>query len=435
MKKTLTILVVLVVSLQTVNAQDTDKPEDHFSEGQYFFVRGDYEDAALYFLKLVEAEPENANFNFKLGESYLNIPGREHLAIPYFEKSLENIVPKKYYNKRDYEEKAAPLHAYFYLGNAYRINNELDKALAAYRKFIDSPFFYGNYNLNIVEQEMKSCERAKIIQDSPLDLKFTNLGEKINTEFAEEKPVLSGDGNTLVFVRRLQFYDAIFCIRKLQGVWQEAFNINPQIISDGEFYPTGLSVDGTRLLLVKKDTQGTDIYYSEFDGNIWSKAMKLQGKVNSSAQETHASFDSSGKKIFLSSNRKGSVGGFDIFISRQHEDGNWSKPKNAGKGINTPFDEQVAYMTKDMDILFFSSTGHYNMGGYDIFYSYKDQKNWSIPINLGYPLNTTRDNFFYHPSMMDRRTGIVALTREEGFGGSDIYMVEIHSQNILEFDK
>ncbi len=415
--------------------QTREELKEYFNEGQFFFNRGDFEDATYYFVKLVEAKPTNANYNFKLGESYLNIPGKEHLAIPYFEKALNNIVPKKRYNKRSFEENAAPLHAYFYLGNAYRMNNQLDKALECYMKFIDSPFFYGNYNQNIVEKEIKSCERAKIIQDAPLEFDKVNLGSNVNSAFSEEKPVISGDGEKLVYIRKLKFYDAIFFSRKIDGEWQTAENISPQIISDGEYYPSGLSYDGNKLLLIREENNSYDVFYSEYNGEIWSEAQKLGGKVNSIFNEIHASFGPDDKTLFISSNRKGGKGGYDIYICKRNAKGEWSRPKNLGKQINTEFDEIDAYYCNDNDLLFFSSQGHYTMGGYDIFYSRKLGKKWQVPLNIGYPINDTRNNLFYNPLKENCREGLYAMVDEDGLGESDIYLIRITSKSTLNFSE
>jgi tetratricopeptide (TPR) repeat protein len=433
MQRILILLLINTLLSSTLFSQTQAELEDYFSEGQYFFVRKDYEDALVYYLKLVAADSTNANFNFKAGECYLNIQGREQLAIPYFEKASKRIVPKKTYNKKSFSEKAAPLHVYFYLGNAYRINNQLDKALESYQKFIDSPFYYGNYNQNIVDQEIKSCERAKIIQDAPLELEKINLGTNINTEFSEEKPVISADGNSLVFIRRLKFYDAIFYSVKKEGEWQTAVNINPQVLSDGEFFPSGLSADGSRLLLIKSENNNADIYISELIDGTWSKAEILKGKINSPNLEVHASFGTGEETIYLSSNRSGSKRGLDIYVSEVNQNGEWSKPKNLGKTINTEFDEQVAYKINSPEVLFFSSKGHYNMGGYDIFYSEKRGKHWLIPVNIGYPVNDTRDNLYYSPEVMNIRNGYVALEESDGYGSSDIYLLKIKSENILIF--
>jgi tetratricopeptide (TPR) repeat protein len=433
MHRILILLAVNTLLSSALLSQTQAELEEYFSEGQYFFVREDYEDALFYYLKLVATDSANANFNFKTGECYLNIPGKEHLAIPYFERARKRIVPKKDYSKKSFSEKAAPLHVYFYLGNAYRINNQLDKALESYQKFIDSPFYYGNYNQNIVDQEIKSCERAKIIQDAPLELELVNLGSNINTAFSEEKPIISADGKSLVFIRRLQFYDAIFYSVNKEGKWQKAVNINPQVLSDGEFFPSGLSADGTRLLLIKNENNNADIYMSELIDGTWSRAEILKGKINSASLELHASFGPGDETIYLSSNRSGSKKGFDIYISEVNEHGEWSKPKNLGKTINTEFDEQVAYSVNSPDVLFFSSKGHYNMGGYDIFYSEKRGKHWLIPVNIGYPVNDTRDNLYYSPNAGNIRDGYASREETGGYGSSDIYLIKIKSENILVF--
>lgn len=434
MKSLLPLIVCLLcVNPFVLNGQDDSELEEYFNEGQFFFNRGDYVDALGFYLKLVNADSTNANFNFKVGETYLNIPGKEHLAIPYFERSLSNIVPKQSYRKRSFEERAAPLHAYFYLGNAYRMNNELNKALEAYMKFTDSPYFHNNYNLNVVDREIQSCERAAIIRDAPLEFDKINLGSSVNSGFSEEKPVISGDGNTLAFIRRLQFYDAVFFSRKINGEWTKAINISPQIVSDGDFYPSGLSRDGRELILVRKEGNTFDLYASVFDGESWSKAEKLPGKLNTIFSETHASFGPDDNTLYITSDRKGGRGGFDIWVSRRDDEGSWSRMKNLGKQINTEVDDQIAYQSSDHDVLFFSSQGHYTMGGNDIFYSWQTGKKWKIPMNLGYPINDTRDNLNYCPDKQDCRQGYYVLTEDEGFGGSDIYLIKIRSESVLSF--
>ena len=158
-------------------AQEDSDPEEMFSEGEFFYLSEDYEEALYYYLKLVQTDPDNANFNFKVGDTYLHIPGREYMAIPYLKKAVGNTTLK--YKKRSFKEKKAPHYAWFSLGNAYRINNELDKALQTYEEFTSSDDFEGNYNLDIVNNEIRACQRAKMIQDVPVEVKFRKLGPSI----------------------------------------------------------------------------------------------------------------------------------------------------------------------------------------------------------------------------------------------------------------
>jgi tetratricopeptide (TPR) repeat protein len=400
--------------------------EEYFKEGEYFFNRGDYEEAVYNYLKLIEHYPDNANFNFKAGECYLKIPGKESYAIPFFEKAITNITEKTKYKRKSFKETQAPLHAYFYLGNAYRINNELEKALEAYNTFISSPYYYNNYNQVIVENEIESCERAKIIQDNPIIFDEIVLNEYINTEAIESNPVVSGDEKSLIFIRKLKFYDAVFYSVMLNNEWIEPVNINPQIISDGDLYPTSLSFNGNELYLVKRTNNQTDIYVSYLVDCKWTEAKKISNKINSSFNETHASISEDGKLLYFASDKPRGKGGLDIYVSKKDQDGRWSKPKNLGKIINTKLDEDTPFITSKGKRLFFSSQGHYNMGGFDIFYSDKNFRKWLIPVNIGYPINNTGDNLFFVP-LKGGEIGYISKFDDKNTGNKEIYRLEIHT--------
>ncbi|MBN1116267.1 MAG: PD40 domain-containing protein [Bacteroidales bacterium] len=401
-------------------------PEELFEEGQYFLLREDYKEALYFFRQLTEIYPENANYNFKAGQCYLNIPGQEYLGVEYLENAVKSIVPKKEYKSRSSSEQNAPLHAQFYLGNAYRAAGNLYQALDYYNKFLDSPFFEGNYNRNVVEQEIKSCERAKIIQDAPIEMEVTALDSNINTSYSESSPVLSADGETMVFIRGLKFYDAIFIAHKTDKGWSSPENINEQIVSDGDLYPTGLNSDGTIMLLTKEINGNANIFISYFNGEKWSQAKELPGKVNTLYAETFASFGADNETIFVVSDRSSTHGGTDIYLSKLNSKNEWSKPKNLGKSINTEFDESFPILCNSGKTLFFSSKGHYNMGGFDIFYSSRNEKSWLTPRNIGYPLNTTRDDVFYMV-LQDCSSGLHAII-DKVSGFSDIFEIEVKSE-------
>jgi len=378
-------------------AQSEDK-EDLFSEGQYFFNHEDFGEAAHYFKMLVGKEPGNSHYNFRLGECYMNMRGSETLAVPYFEKAVKNTVKKKKYHYGDVDEKNAPLHAWFYLGNVYRMAGNLSGALKSYETFINSPYYYGNYNINVVENEIKSCERAKIIMDSPIDATILPLDTCINTSASELYPVITSGEETMVFIRKLKFYDAILLVNRQGDTWSSPVNLNPQIGSDGDFYPVSFSPDGNTLFLMRNSAENKDLYISHKKNNIWSKAESLGKAVNSSADETWASVSSDGQTLWFTSSRKGGEGGLDIYYAKLGENNVWNNVKNAGKIINTQFDEESPCISNIDNILYFSSKGHDNMGGFDIFYSIRNGNTWQKPVNIGYPVNTTSDNTGYIPA-------------------------------------
>ena len=404
-----------------LNGQTRAEREEIFNDAEFFFNSEEYREALYYYKQLHQYKPDNGNINYQIGMCYLNIPGEETKAIPYFEAAAEKISYK--YKKSTFEETRAPLHTQFYLAQAYRINNELAKALEALDKFTSSRYFEGNYNLRIVENEIEAAKRAKVIQDKPIDVTFTNLGDSVNTSSDNLNAVISGDGNTMVYITSLTFYDALFMTKKVNGVWTEPVNITPQVGSDGDCYPTCLSFDGTELYLTREVKKNSDLYVSSFSGEKWTLLKPLDDNINSKKDENHASISSDGKVLYFTSDRKGE-GGYDIFRSVRKPDGSWGKPENMGESINTDLNEATPFINNDGTILFFSSEGHQNMGGYDIFFTKFENGQWSLPRNIGYPLNTTGDNRFYQP--VDDTTGIISLrNRDDSIGESDIYEVRI----------
>lgn len=422
-RKIIPVYLLLLLPL-VLPARQTEDPRELFSEAEFFFNREEFSEALFYYRELLNIYPENASYNFKVGECYLNMPGDETQAIPYLESAVKSIVPRNRYRGKDFGESSAPLHALFYLGNAYRIANRLSDALEVYHRFINSPFYYGNYNVAIVENEIMSCERAKIIQDQPLDITEVVLGNEINTSFSELHPVISPDEHAIAFVRRLQFYDALLVSFFRDGEWSEPLNITPLIGSDGNMYPACFSVDNKELFFIKSDKKNSDIYVSGYDGKSWSVAEKITGRVNSGADETSAWLSADGKILYFSSNRAGGRGGFDIYTAEKDIKGNWTNVRNAGRTVNTKFDEEFPCVSTGGDTLYFSSRGHFNMGGYDTFYSVKIVDGWGLPANIGFPLNNTGDNTGMSVAGTNR-VYYSKINREQG-SQEDIYFSTIN---------
>ncbi|MGB9745365.1 MAG: hypothetical protein ACPLXM_00345 [Bacteroidales bacterium] len=391
----LVLLILLLVSTYQLKSQTLAERKELFSNGMFFFESEDYKEAVYYFLKLHDYNPKNGNINYHIGMCYLNMPGEEYKAIPYFEQALEKATIQ--YKKSTFEESKAPFHTYFYLAQAYRINNQLDKALEMLDKFTYSRYFEGNYNVGVVNAEIEACKRAKVIQDKPIEIELTNLGEPINTPSNNYDPVLTPDESVIIYMTSLKFYNAIFMSRKVDGKWTEPENITPQVGSDGESYPTCISANGRELYLVKKIKNSSHIYVSQWENDKWSIMQPLNSNINSSKSEIYACFSPDGKYLYFSSNRRGGLGGFDIWRSEKIN-GDWGKAENLGPNINTKSDEIAPFLSATGRVLFFASQGHQNMGGFDVFYSKLDDQNkWSPAINIGFPINTTGDNKFYFP--------------------------------------
>jgi len=422
MKRQLSLSIVLCLAAVSLLAQTT---EDLFYDALYFYEEEqDYQEARYLYYEVLSLEPNNANVKYLIGMCYNNIRGEEQKGIPYFIEATHGITQK--YKKEKYSEKMAPHHSWFYLAEAYSKTNRMDEALEALNNFKALKDFESKYNSRITEEAVLAVERAKIIKDAAINIRGLYFNEPINSPADDYNGVLSGNGKMMIWANSKAFYEAVYMSVREENQWGIPVLITPQIVSDGNLLPAGLSVDGTSLLLVKSEKRGnTDIWISNFNGSVWSPAEPISGEINSGSNEDHASFSPDGRRIYFSSDRRGGEGGLDLWYSERGRDGEWGKPINMGDQINTDKDETSVFIAPTGDRLIFASKGHFNMGGYDIFRcELEENAMWSQPTNIGFPLNTTSDNTFYVPI----NNGMQALyTRftNEAIGQQDLWYVEI----------
>ncbi len=426
MKNQLLSLVLLLLSLSAFSQNQKDIKEA-FLDGEYFLAYDEYIDALPFYKKVYDVNPENANINYKLGLCYLNIPGQKSQAIPYLLKAVKNVSAD--YKEGNYKEVSAPVDAYFFLGNAYQIQNNLVDAEKNYKIYLGYLDPSDTTNINFVNQNILSCQYASEIIENRVYFELKNIGKVINTASNDFDAVVSGDGTTLVYISSLKFYDALFYSRKnSKGEWGFPVNITPDIKSDGDYYPTGISYKGDSLLLSRNDNFNSDLYISVIKDGQWTPATKLGGNINSKFWESHASFSKDGKTIFFTSNRAGGHGGLDIYKTEIQSDGTWGKPVNLGPTINSQFNEETPFISDDMKTLFFSSQGHKTMGGFDIFSSEIGANGqWQEPENIGYPINSTDDDLFFIP-MNNGIGGYFSFAGgDPNYGQNDIYYLNIFS--------
>ncbi|MEX1188841.1 MAG: OmpA family protein [Bacteroidia bacterium] len=172
-----------------------------------------------------------------------------------------------------------------------------------------------------------------------------------------------------------------------------------------------------------------DIWYSVFSGGKWSEIKNVGPEVNGkNTWESQPTLSSDGKTLYFASNREGGMGKLDIWKSVKDGAGNWSKPENLGSKINTPENEKSPFFHSDGKTLYFSSTGHLGFGSYDIFFSkLQDDNQWKEPQNIGYPINSEKDDLGFFVST-DGKTGYFASDKLKGLGGWDVYYFGLYKE-------
>ncbi len=138
------------------------------------------------------------------------------------------------------------------------------------------------------------------------------------------------------------------------------------------------------------------LYYVTIDANTFpnkinKKEIKPFPYNNSSYNVGHACFSADGNTLYFVSDMPGGYGKLDIYKSTLMN-GSWSQPENLGAKINTAYDEMFPSISHDGD-LFFASKGHVGLGGLDIFIARHSAGSFGDPENIGYPVNTSFDDF------------------------------------------
>lgn len=428
--KPLALLISLVhlVLFTNITAQTEDKKlKEVFLDAEYFFLNEDYDEAITNYLAIYRRGfEENGNINYRIGQCYLRISDEKEKAIPYLEKAINFATDK--YQEGVLRETGSPLESYYYLGNAYRINNQLDKAILSYEKY---KTFYSKdiQRIAITDLEISACNFAKEQMKVPVALTAINLGRPVSTSSHDICPVVSGNQNSMAYIMKQKFYDAVYYSYKREQKWSSPVNITPDIQSDGDQYPTFFSYDGKELYLRKEDNFEADLMVSKLENGEWSKSKSVGKLINSKYWEGNMSITRDGNTMYFSSNRNNGMGAMDIYKSIKLPGGEWGEPVNLGAVINTNFNEDAPYITEDGTKLYFISQGHTSMGGYDIYYcNLLPDGQLSSPVHLGYPINTTDDDLFFYP-INNGTLAYTALSQKGNYGYEDIFLLDLSGEN------
>lgn len=394
--------------------------------------------------KLLAQKPESANFNYRKGYILLKSKHRFKEAIPHFIKALPLVdIDFDFFSITD---TTAPFATNFYLGECYHLDMQLEKAKEHYTTFLNQTKGKEDELTNLAAVRLQQTRNAMKALEIQKKSSLRNF-EEINSEYPEYSPVISLDGKSIYFTSRRPWKN-----NESEGFKDPQFNDYPEDIyvskrsDDGKWSDPkkldfctpdlneatiAVSADEKRIYVYKDDINNGDIYYSDFSKNRFQEIIALEyEEVNSKYWETHCTVTIDGLQMYFVSDRPGGFGGRDIYRVVKLPDGTWSQPMNLGPKINTANDEDAPFIASDNKTLYFASNGPESIGGFDIFYTVKDDNNqWATPVNLGYPINSTGDDVFF-TTTTDGKRGYITSYRENGKGDNDIY--EVINDNLGE---
>ena len=392
--------------------------------------------------QLLKMNPESANYKYRKGFIELTMRQDYLKAIELFSAASGSI--DKNYDMYSTKEGAVPADIFYHLGRAHHLNEDFAKAIENYEQFLAQTSKESEL-IEHAEKRILQCEVAKKLMATPKDVFVENLGDSINTEYADFSSNISLDGRALYFTSRrpwedgasngfrdplLNHYSEDIYISSIadNDTWKSPSRMNmckPQLNEAS----VSVSIDERRVYTYNDKKGQGDIYFSDLKNGSFSPIAPVgKSGVNTEDRwETHYTVSPDGKMVFFVSDKESGYGKRDIYFMEE-KDGIWSEPKNIGGTINSKWDEDAPFMGLDNNVLYFSSNSPESMGEFDVFMSVKDENGiWSAPINLGYPINSVGDDLFYTHTA-DGQKAYLSSFRKGGKGEKDIYRLNVNSE-------
>jgi OmpA-OmpF porin, OOP family len=426
----LTIL-ALQASAQPTLSTKSKKAIELYTEADNFRVRGQFSQAINLLTQALEKDKEFIEAWYRLGIVYLSLKDFQQ-ANKYLEKGLSLTEDPKKQKVFWYD-----------LGESYFTLGDYEKA----ERFISSFLKEELVNRQKIERArllLRNINFAKENKEAASAYKQKKLSDTVNGFVLQYFPVLTADQQELIFTRRLgggpnDDEDLVITRKNARGRWLEPQSISADINTKLNEGTCTISADGRKLIFtscVGRDGYGScDLFESRKIGDQWTEPKNLGFNVNSPEWESQPSLSADGRTLYFVSDRRGGLGRRDIWISTLNDKGQWTKAKNAGKPINTVYDEISPFIHVNNRTLYFASNGLTGFGGYDIFFTEKDTAAvWSAPVNIGGPINNHEDQFSLFITA-DGKKGYYSHeeSRPAGYSVSYIYEVEIPAEHQIKF--
>jgi hypothetical protein len=389
--------------------------DEHFKHGNFF-------GAIPIYTKELKQDPDNSKIKYRLGLCYLNTHIDRGEAVRMLE--LASKDPK------------VDLDVWKDLAKAYSLANRLEEAISSYEKYIE----LNPKKSSEVDLYINQCKNAIKMMRRPSNVSFQNLGQEINSTEPDYYPYIDKDEMCLAFTsRRIENFggkriemdgyrssDIYVSKMNANGHWSVAKNAGRALNTNLDEQVTGLKSDGLEIYVYMDhiDKFG-DIYISSRPSQTvdFGRAKRVDESVNEKIV-TSGCVSEDGSLLIFARRDKISENS-DLYISRKLPNGNWGASQKLPDIINSPYNEDLPYLSYDGETLYFSNDGPNSMGGHDLFKSHWDQKTntFSKPENLGYPINSTDDDKSICVTS-DNRLAYVSSFRPNGYGDLDIYRIK-----------
>jgi hypothetical protein len=427
------------------------------------FIEKKYEIAKDLWLEIAQEQKNNSNINYKTGVTLLKASNTKLKSLKYLKIAIKRV--SKSYSPFDNSIVTAPIDVFYYIAKAFHYNNKQDSAIKYLNQFI-SVASKKHYLKKDAEKLIQQCKNFSTVNRNENSHKIINDLSLLNSDFDEMNPLVSLDGNTIIFSSNKargvnvasnknifdiatgkHFLDLYISYKNVRNNEWSSSKLMPGSKTKTNEIGIGQSEDLEKIFFsdLNNDSKNiSPVKFSRKQQDFYSiKEFKEFTDYNISS--IHISKNNS--YMLFSSNKSGGYGGEDLWFSEKKEDNSWSKPVNMGPNINSSYDEISPFLHADGVTLFYSSNNKKSIGGYDIFVSQKDKNNlWSDAENLGIPINTVfNEKYFstsidgtigyYESNNEKENTDISSVNIEKPYSKPQIYLsgfIDKQNQELLE---
>lgn len=297
--------------------------------------------------------------------------------------------------------------------------------------------------VRMIDESIKAAKVATELYENPVPFNPVNLGDKVNSPYDDYWPMLTADGKKLYTTKNIPIRndmpygpnnaqeDFFVNYKQDDGSWGQVFSVGPPLNTPYNEGAPSISADGQTFVFTacnRRDGYGKcDIYISKFSDGHWTVPKNIGEPINSEYLERQPSISADGTTLYFASDRPGTDGLEDIWVSHLEND-KWSKPVNLGDSINTNGIEWSPFIHPDGRTLYFVSNGHYGLGGLDIYKSTRiNDTTWTQAKNLGYPINTVFDEQSLFVSIAGD-LALISSGRANDGNGLDIYGFDLYEE-------
>lgn len=377
-----------------------------------------YQLALREFEKAQKFNPKNGQLNFKIGVCHINSTNcQKGISYIYEAYKLDPVCDP---------------FIQFYYAKALQLDGKFDEAIKAFEAF-EAEYKKADNFSKFVSKGKKECRLAKAAVESPIRAWVDNI-QSLNSEYDDYAPSITTDGAEIIFTsnrpnghtpNEVGDYDKdIYSSTLSNGKWTDPKALKGGVNTTSDDVSNNLSYDGTKMLMHREVDGQFDIFESTLNGLNWSTPVGMPFQISSSkANEVYAAYSEDGWSIYFSRDHAERENGFEVMYSSMQSkiQKNYMAAQMIST-VNSKFHDGPVYITLDGETMYIASEGGDSYGGYDIFVSERTQGTWSKPVNMGYPINTPYDDFFF-ASTANGKYAYIASNRSGGKGGYDLYKV------------